>query len=418
VDIDHAIVDRLNAGLPHIYEHHLESLLKEALKAGRFRAETSLSRGLEDAQLAMIAVGTPSVNGLIDLRGLRNVVGEIGAYIQSSARFLSVVVKSTVIPTTTDTVVRTELEAISGIARCAFGLGMNPEFLREGTAVDDFMNPDRIVLGYEDEPTLAALEELYAPWDCDKLHVNTRTAELIKYANNALLATQISAINELANLADAIGDIDIMEVVSGLHLDRRWNPLTPQGRLWPEILTYLIPGCGFGGSCFPKDVDALYAQGRERELPMHMLKAILDINRTQPLKIVEILERENAVRGANVLLLGLAFKPDTDDVRESASIPIAQSLLAGGAKVMAHDPIAADNFKRALGPTNGSFAIVSDWREHVSAANTIVIATKWSDYESLRSMGLRNKLVMDCRRMFSPQDFASCKYRSVGLRRE
>ena len=153
----------------------------------------------------------------------------------SSDRFLPVVVKSTVVPGTTDTVVRGELEAASGKSLGSFGLGMNAEFLREGAAVADFMEPDRIVLGYEDETTLSALEQLYAVWDCDKIRVNTRTAELIKYANNALLATQISAINEIANLAEAIGDIDMIEVAQGLHLDRRWNPVTDLGQLWPTF---------------------------------------------------------------------------------------------------------------------------------------------------------------------------------------
>src|SRR4029078_6346700 len=171
------------------------------------------------------------------------VAREIGAYIKNHDRHISVVVKSTVVPGTTDTVVRIAIEQASGKAFSAFGLGMNPDFLREGDAISDFSAPDSIVLGYEDPQTLERLEELYAPWDVDKLRVNTRTAEMVKYANNALLATQISAVNEIANLAAALGGIDVMDVMAGIHLDKRWNPVLPGlGRGEPQIITYLVPG--------------------------------------------------------------------------------------------------------------------------------------------------------------------------------
>src|SRR5262249_43928434 len=151
----------------------------------------------------------------------------------------------------------------------------------------DFMKPDRIVLGYEDEKTLEHLEVLYSPWTVDKLRVNTRTAELIKYANNALLATQISAVNEIANVAAALGGIDVMDVLRGVHLDKRWNPILADGRrTMPHILTYLVPGCGFGGSCFPKDVQALRSLGRERGLPMWMLNAVLAVNDEQACQVI------------------------------------------------------------------------------------------------------------------------------------
>jgi UDPglucose 6-dehydrogenase/GDP-mannose 6-dehydrogenase len=258
VDLNQAIVDRLNGGTPHIHERGLPELLSEVRRQGLFAATCDLDAALDGADLVLIAVGTPSKDGVIDLGQIVAAARSIGAYLRRRDRFLSVVVKSTVVPGTTDTIVRAAIEEASGKAFPAFGLGMNPEFLREGEAIEDFMEPDRIVLGHEDPETLARLEELYAPWQADKLRVNTRTAELIKYANNALLATQISAINEIANLATAIGGIDVMDVVRGVHLDKRWNPITQDGgRVAPPILTYLVPGCGFGGSCFPKDLQAL-----------------------------------------------------------------------------------------------------------------------------------------------------------------
>ena len=320
VDINPNVVAKLNKGVPHIYECGLEELLKDSLNARQFSATTDLHAGLKTADLVIIAVGTPTRDGVIDLTYVREAARSIGAYMKATGRSLAVVVKSTVVPGTTDTVVKQEIEAALGLKFPAFGLGMNPEFLREGEAIVDFMEPDRIVLGHEDNRTLALLEELYAPWSCDKVRVNTRTAELIKYANNALLATQISAINEIANLSAAVGGIDIMDVVRGVALDKRWSPVVDGKRVSPPILDYLIPGCGFGGSCFPKDVKALRSQGRNLGLEMSLLNSVLEVNDAQPDQVVRILESHlGDLAGRRVLVLGLAFKPGTDDVRESAS---------------------------------------------------------------------------------------------------
>ena len=279
------------------------------------------------------------------------------------------------------------------------------------------MEPDRIVLGHEDPQTLARLEELYAPWSVDKLRVNTRTAELIKYANNALLATQISAINEIANLATALGGIDVMDVARGVHLDKRWNPITPGGRVAPPILTYLVPGCGFGGSCFPKDLQALRSLGEQRGLPMHIANAVLAVNEAQPAQVLDILEHDlGSVAGKPVLVLGLAFKPGTDDVRESASQKIIAALVAKGADVTAHDPIAGPNFQRMFGDTAARITLVEDWKREVAKAAAIVVATKWPDYEPLAGMDLTGKILLDARRMFAPAAIASGLYRTIGRR--
>jgi len=221
VDKSDAVVATLNAGNPHIFEIGLPELLGEVLAAKRFTVTQDLIAALDQVELVIVAVGTPSKDGIIDLSFIKEVSREIGAYLKNRDRHISVVIKSTVVPGTTDTVVKRTIEEASGKTFPAFGLGMNPEFLREGDAISDFANPDRIVLGHEDEHTLALLEELYAGWEVDKVRVNTRTAEMIKYANNALLATQISAINEIANLSAALGGIDVMDVVAGVHADKR-----------------------------------------------------------------------------------------------------------------------------------------------------------------------------------------------------
>lgn len=418
VDVNPSIVERLNSGEPTIYEKGLPALLTEVIAAGRFRATQVLEDALDGAELVLIAVGTPSTDGVIDLRFVRQVAGEIGAFIGKSDRFLSVVVKSTVVPATTDTVVREALEQASGKTLGAFGLGMNPEFLREGEAIEDFMEPDRIVLGHEDPETLSRLEALYAPWDVDKVAVNTRTAELIKYANNAILATQISAMNEIANLAAAVGGIDVLDVVNGVSLDKRWNPIldgeTGSVRADPQILSYLVPGCGFGGSCFPKDVQALRSLGEQQDLPMRMLNAVLDVNDVQPTQVCTILEREISLSGAKVALLGLAFKPGTDDVRESASLKIAGDLLARGAQVTAHDPIATDHFRDMIGTAGAGIAYVADWRDATRDADVVIVATKWPEYAQLADEDLSGRLVFDARRLLSPDACGGGRYISIG----
>ena len=417
VDVNPSIVERLNAGEPTIYEKGLPELLAQVRAAGRFRATADLQSALAEVDLVIVAVGTPSEAGVIDLKYVRGVASEIGDYIRRNDRHISVVVKSTVVPGTTDTVVREAIEQASGKSFGAFGLGMNPEFLREGEAIEDFAEPDRIVLGHEDPRTLERLEELYAPWDVDKVRVNTRTAEMIKYANNALLATQISAVNEIANLAAALGGVDVLEVVGGVQLDKRWNPITPTGRASPQILTYLVPGCGFGGSCFPKDVQALRSQGEAQGLDMRMLNAVLDVNDAQPSQVTQILAREmGALRGRKVLLLGLAFKPGTDDVRESASLKIVDALLEAGAQVTAHDPIATDHFKRAFGERSDAVRFVGSWEEEVAAAEAVIVATRWPDYAPLSDMDLGGKLLFDARRMFRPDSAGGARYLTIGRR--
>jgi UDPglucose 6-dehydrogenase/GDP-mannose 6-dehydrogenase len=414
VDLNSTLVSRLNAGDPHIYERGLPELLRKVIDSRNFHATTDLSPALDRCEVVILAVGTPSENGIINLKYVLNAARDVGKYLKSTDRFLSVVVKSTTVPGTTDTVVKREIESASGRSFPAFGLGMNPEFLREGEAIEDFMEPDRIVLGYEDARTLELLEALYRPWDVDKIRVNARSAEMIKYANNALLATQISAINEIANVAAALGGIDVMDVVRGVHADKRWNPIRDGLRVSPQILTYLVPGCGFGGSCFPKDVQALRSQGMQVGIPMRLLNAVLDVNDAQPSQVAEILERETgSVAGKRILVLGTAFKPGTDDIRESTSLKIIQSLADKGAHVVATDPVAIPNTRAALGAA-AKVELSEDWKAAVAAADIVVLATSWPEYRSLATMDLADKVVFDARRMFDPASIRSKRYLAIG----
>jgi len=416
IDIKPSIVANINKAIPPIYEEGLEALLQQVITSGHLKAGVDLQVALTDAEGVIIAVGTPNnTQGTIDLTYVLACAREIGAYIKKVDRFLPVIVKSTVVPGTTDTAIKNEIEQASGKKLGQFGLGMNPEFLREGKAVSDFMEPDRIVLGYEDEGTLAFLQALYAPWGCEKLAVNTRTAELIKYTNNALLATQISAVNEIANLAAAMGGIDVQDVMRGVYLDKRWNPSIDGQRVNPEILAYLVPGCGFGGSCFPKDVQALHAHGDQLGLPMAMMKAVLSVNDTQPLEVIAGLKKVvGDLAGQRCLVLGLAFKPETDDVRESASLRIISALLDHKAQVSAHDPVAVKNFATALGPRSNGITYVSDWKSAAATAEVIIIATKWPEYSALSTLGLQGKIIFDARRLLKKEDLPFARYLSIG----
>jgi len=419
LDVVPAVVARINAGDPHIHERGLPELVREMRSAGRLRARIAAPEALCDSDIVILAVPTPSVDGEIDLRHIKSSAQLVGAYLRGAHRYTSIVVKSTVVPGTTDTFVRQVLEDVSGIRLGAFGLGVNPEFLREGEAVKDFMHPDRIVIGYEDPETLIRLRELYASWSVERIEVNSRTAEMIKYANNCLLATQISAVNEIANVAGAIGRIDIQNVMRGVHLDRRWNPMAADGsRVRPAILTYLMPGCGFGGSCLPKDAEALRHQARLLGVKPRVLDAVLQVNADQPVQVVRLLQGSlGSLFGKRVLVLGLAFKPETDDVRDSAALAIIRHLVNHGAQVAAHDPIAVPQAQHALRSIPVEYPRV--WTSALDSVDAVVVATRWPEYASLvtaeNRSKLRGKLIVDARLMFGADQFSDTRYLSVGM---
>jgi UDPglucose 6-dehydrogenase len=327
-----------------------------------------------------------------------------------------VVVKSTVVPGTTEDVVLPLLEEHSGKrAGEAFGVGMNPEFLREGEAINDFMEPDRIVLGGIDLRTIEVLDALYEGFPrVDKIRTNPRTAEMIKYTSNSLLASLISFSNEIGNLCARIG-VDVVEVMEGVHLDRRLSPIAENGkRIRPASLTYLAAGCGFGGSCFPKDVKALIAYGEEQGSPMALLRSVIDVNRMQPEKMMELLKKHvPEIRGRKVAVLGMAFKPGTDDIRESPSIPVTRHLLDEGAIVSAYDPVARHEAQRVFGDQVQFF---DDLAGAVADVDAVLVMTRWPDFDTLPQLlsdAANAPVVIDGRRML-PKD-AVPRYDGIGL---
>jgi UDPglucose 6-dehydrogenase len=401
VDLDVDKVATINAGVTPIHEEGLSERL-ERVVGTRLRATTDLAAAIADTEVTILAVGTPFGEDRIDLGQIEAAAEQVGAALRDLDRYHVVAVKSTVVPGTTEEVVGPAIERASGKQIGAdVGLAMNPEFLREGVAVSDFMEPDRIVLGGVDERTQDVMSQVYAVFDGTPiLRVDPRTAEMIKYASNALLASLISFSNEVANLSSKIGT-DVVEVLEGVQLDRRWSPVVDGERVSPGILAFLAAGCGFGGSCFPKDVKALVAHGEAAGVEMSLLRAVLDVNENQPAVLVERLTRNLEPAGARVAVLGAAFKPGTDDVRESPTLRIVPELVSLGADVVVHDPVATVNCREVLG-TEG-IAYTDDLDVALDGAEAVVIVTSWPHYRDLpERLDGRGPLVVDGRRLLPP----------------
>jgi len=375
IDIDKNKIDKINSSQPPIFEDGLEGLMKK--NNGNFYA-TNDYEVIQDTNVVFICVGTPSKNdGPIDLNFVKDASKKIGRNLKNN--FQVVVVKSTVIPGTTEEIIKPILEKESGKkAFKDFGLAVNPEFLREGNAVHDFFNPDRIVIGVKDEESKSILEKLYSPFECPKLTTDLKTAEMIKYTSNAFLATKISFANEIGNICKKLG-IDSYKVFEGVGLDHRINP------------EFFRAGIGFGGSCFPKDVRALISKAEELNENPKLLKAVMELNEEQPLKLIELLKKHIPDLGGKTIgVLGLAFKPNTDDVREGRAVPIIRTLLKEGAKVIAYDPKAVKNFKKLFPEIEYTSA------EKVLESDAILIVTEWEEFKNLDYNG---KIVIDGRRI-------------------
>jgi UDPglucose 6-dehydrogenase/GDP-mannose 6-dehydrogenase len=416
VDIDQDKVAALNRGEPPIFERGLQTLLQRNLGT-HLRATTDLAAAVADSELTFICVGTPSrPDGSIDVSYVRRAAEQIGAALAAAATgFHAVVVKSTVVPGTSDQVVRPTCERASGKrAGVDFGVGVNPEFLTEGQAVNDFLRPDRIVLGGDDR-TVAMLRDLYAGFEgVPIVQTNASTAEMIKYASNAMLATAISFANEIANLGSAISGIDAAEVMRGVHLSRYLTmPLGDGTTVTAPLSAFYEAGCGYGGSCLPKDVAALAARGRQLGSPLPLLEAVAGINDRQPARLVDMLRRElGPLQGRRITVLGLAFKPETDDVRFSPAFPVLRLLRETGAEVTAHDPVVGPEALDGL----GEVTYVAELADAVKQADAVVIVTRWDHYRRLPELiGQLDPppLVVDGRRMLDKSSVPS--YSGIGL---
>lgn len=395
--------DLINRGVSPIYEPGLEEILQRNIREGRLQATTDYLV-VKNADVVFICVGTPSRDdGSIDLSQVESCSISVAEQLKISDKYKVIVVKSTVLPKTTKDFVIPILEKNSGKrAGKDFGVCMNPEFLREGCGVYDFLNPDKIVIGGIDGKSQKFLADLYSKFDekIPRIFSDTNTAEMIKYANNAMLATRISFINEFANICEKYGS-DIYEVAHAIGIDSRIGP------------KFLNAGAGFGGSCFPKDVKAMIYAANAAGVKPVLLESVMDVNEKQPHRMVDLAEKTiGDLTDKKISILGLAFKPDTDDMRDARAVPVIQSLLRKHAKVKAYDPKAMENARKIF----GDMITLCDSREGcLSDADLIMIITEWGEFKNMELSNIKVP-VIDGRRALDPEKALQqgIVYRGIG----
>ncbi len=405
VEINAARVAQLQAGDCPIFEPGLEELLVRNLRAGRLRFTTDYAAAIPDADFVFICVNTPSgPHGGADMSYVRSAARSVGHHL-AAGRTTVVVNKSTMPIGSGDLVGALLGEEAAGGAR--FAVVANPEFLREGSAVQDMLHPDRVVLGSAERAAAEAVAELYAAFNAPILITDLRTAEMIKYASNAFLATKISFINEVAQVCEALG-ADVRQVAAGMGYDQRIGP------------RFLNAGIGFGGSCFPKDVKALEFMAEEANCHPQLLRAVLEINRDARRGFVRKIDRlVGGLEGATVAVWGLAFKENTDDLRESPALEIIDDLLARGARVRVYDPAALDAARAVL--TSPRVAFCADAYDAAAGADVVALVTPWNEFKGLdlARVGelMREPVLVDGRNLYDPRELAALgfTYRGVGL---
>lgn len=404
VDIDKEKVDKLSSGKITIYEPGLEILFERNIRQGRLSFTTDLKEGIKGAQIIFLALPTPpGEDGSADLKYVLGVAEQLGGLLE---QYTVIVDKSTVPVGTAERVI----EKVKKKARVEFDVVSNPEFLREGVAVDDFMKPDRVVIGTSSERAVKIMNTLYAPFVRQGnpiLFMDERSAELTKYAANAFLATKITFMNEIANLCEKLG-ADVDAVRKGVGTDSRIGK------------RFLFPGIGYGGSCFPKDVQALAKASDESQYDFKILKSVMEVNATQKTKLIPQLKMHfGDLKGKVIAAWGLSFKPHTDDIREAPALQNIGALLEAGAIIRAHDPEAMDNVKKVLG---SKISYHDNPYDAATGADAILISTEWPefrapDFGKLASL-MKGKTIFDGRNLYELKDMKDqgFKYISVGRR--
>jgi UDPglucose 6-dehydrogenase len=404
VDIDESKVQRLTRGEIPIYEPGLEPLLRRNVEEGRLTFTTDIPRAVRGAEVVFIAVGTPSAHdGSADLSQVLAAADAIG---RSLDGYAVVVTKSTVPVGTADRV----KEALAAATSQPFAVASNPEFLKEGDAVNDFMKPDRVIIGTDDERARERMRLLYGPFvrTNDRiLFMDARSAELTKYAANAYLATRISFMNDVANLCERVG-ADVEMVRRGMGMDQRIGP------------KFLFPGIGYGGSCFPKDVKAAMATARDAGTELEILEAVHRVNERQKVRLAEkmITHFGGALDGRTIALWGLSFKPGTDDTREAPALAIIERLLAAGAKLRVHDPVANESARRVFGDRITCFDGNYD---AAKGAHALALCTEWHQFRRPNFQRLKELLaepvLFDGRNIWEPREARALGFTYYGIGR-
>jgi UDPglucose 6-dehydrogenase len=403
VDIDKEKVEKMRNGIVPIYEPHLDVLFERNIKAGRLRFTTDLKEAVDHAQIIFLALPTPpGEDGSADLSYVLGVADQLGKIM----RDYKVLVDKSTVPVGTAEKVK---EAVAKHATVDYDVVSNPEFLREGFAVDDFLKPDRVVVGTSSARARSLMEELYKPFVRSGnpiIFMDEKSAELTKYAANAFLAMKITFMNEIANFCERVGaDVDMVRI--GIGSDSRIGK------------RFLFPGIGYGGSCFPKDVSALYKSGLDAGFNFEIIQSVMAVNEKQKVRLVEKVKAhfKNDLKGKTFALWGLAFKPDTDDIREAPALYMIDELLAAGANVKAFDPEAMNNVKKIYGD---KVNFTANEYEAIDGADALLIATEWSEFRNPDfakvGSGLKNKIIFDGRNLY---DLAQMRklgfyYESIG----
>jgi UDPglucose 6-dehydrogenase len=405
---------KINKGVPPFHEPNLKKLLEETIKNGNLICLINQTeKAVLETDLTFNAVGTPSrADGSIDLQFIETSTRDIGQALNKKNTYHVVVVKSTVVPGTTQDLVKPILENQSK-KKCGtdFGLCMNPEFLRQGSAFQDTMHTDRVVIGEYDKKSGDVLENLYKDFYRENMppiiRTSLSTAELIKYASNSMLATKISFINTMANLCEKIPGADVKVVATAMGLDKRIGPL------------FLNAGLGYGGSCFPKDVKALIACSESLGYRLKLLEEVENVNKTQPMKAVELCREllGSSLKGRRIAILGLAFKADTDDMREARAIPIVNRLIENGASVAAYDPVAMPIAKTIF---KDKIRYAASAIDCLNGADCCILVTEWDEFKKLKPMdfvkNMKQPLLIDGRRIYNPEEFSQkLRFVAIGL---
>jgi UDPglucose 6-dehydrogenase/GDP-mannose 6-dehydrogenase len=401
IDKKEEVIDQIRQGISPIYEPGLEDLLLKHRE--NITPTTDATSAIKDSQVVIIAVGTPFDGKRIDLSYIRAAARQIGQVLREVDHYVVVTVKSTVVPGTTRKDVKRIVLEESGKSEGEIGFCMNPEFLREGNAVKDFNEPDRIVLGVDSERAEAVMRRVYDGYpDADMMVTNLSSAEMVKYTTNSLLALNISYANEIARICETLDGVDSEEVFSGVFKDKRISPTINGQKITPVITYYLRAGCGFGGSCFPKDVKALASFAEDQEVDSHLLPGLLQINRTQLEHVFRIGTEKLGRKPQRIAILGSAFKPETDDIRESPGVYLAEMALERGIEVSIHDYQALDN-------TREHFGDQVDYHEQpleaIKDADLVYVTTIWDQYSDIsddkyQAFMKENALMVDCRSHF------------------
>jgi len=405
VDIDKEKIDNLNNGISPIYEQGIYDYLGRNLKSKRLRFSSDIGLSIRESEVIFIGVGTPPKdNGEADLSFVENVVKEICKNLNG---YKVIVTKSTV-PIGTNRWIKDYIKKETNSDN--FDVVSNPEFLREGKAIIDFFHPDRVVIGYETEKSKEIIKDIYRPLyliETPFVWCNYETAELIKYANNAFLATKITFINQIANLSEAIG-ADVIQVAKAMGMD---------GRISPK---FLHAGAGYGGSCFPKDTKSLVKIGEKHNVNMSLVREVIHSNELQKNRMVEKLRRvAGDLNNKCIAVLGLAFKPETDDMRESPAISIINELIKSNSNIKVHDPKAMDNAKKIFGD---KIIYCDNELEAVKNADALILVTDWNEYRSLslNTVGtlMKNKIILDTKNMLQPAKVKELGFTYEGVGRK